>query len=36
MKFDEGDYKTPIEKTYKEYLDAHKDMYKGRDENLSA
>ena len=34
MKFDEGDYKTPIEKTYKEYLDAHKDMYKGRDDKF--
>ena len=34
VKFDEGDYKTPIEKTYKEYLDAHKDMYKGRDDKF--
>ena len=30
VKFDEGDYKAPIEKTYEEYLDAHKNMYKGR------
>ena len=34
VKFDEGDYKTTIEKTYKEYLDAHKDMYKGRDDKF--
>ena len=34
VKFDEGDYKTPIEKTYKEYLDAHKDMYKGRNDKF--
>ena len=34
VKFEEGDYKTPIEKTYKEYLDAHKDMYKGRDDKF--
>ena len=34
VKFDEGDYKTPIEKTYKEYLDAHKEMYKGRDDKF--
>ena len=34
VKFNEGDYKTPIEKTYKEYLDAHKDMYKGRDDKF--
>ena len=34
VKFDEGDYKTPIEKTYEEYLDAHKDMYKGRDDKF--
>ena len=34
VKFDEGDYKTPIEKTYKEYLDAHKNMYKGRDDKF--
>ena len=34
VKFDEGDYKTPIEKTYKEYLDVHKDMYKGRDDKF--
>ena len=34
VKFDEGDYKTPIEKTYKEYLNAHKDMYKGRDDKF--
>ena len=34
VKFDEGDYKTPIEKTYKEYLDAHKDMYKGREDKF--
>ena len=34
VKFDEGDYKTPIEKTYKEYLDSHKDLYKGRDDKF--
>ena len=34
VKFDEGAYKTPIEKTYKEYLDAHKDMYKGREDKF--
>ena len=34
VKFDEGDYKAPIEKTYEEYLDAHKTMYKGRDDKF--
>ena len=34
VKFDEGDYKAPIEKTYEEYLDAHKNMYKGRDDKF--
>ena len=34
VKFDEGDYKTPIEKTYEEYLDTHKNMYKGRDDKF--
>ena len=34
VKFDEGDYKAPIEKTYEEYLDTHKNMYKGRDDKF--
>ena len=34
VKFDEGDYKAPIEKTYEEYLDAHKNMYKDRDDKF--
>ena len=34
VKFDEGDYKAPIEKTYEEYLDAHRNMYKGRDDKF--
>ena len=35
VKFDEGDYKAPIEKTYEEYLDDHIEiMYKGRDDKF--
>ena len=32
--FDEGFYRAPIEKTYQEYLDAHKELYKGRDDKF--
>lgn len=32
--FDEGYYKAPIEKTYQEYLDTHKEMYAGRDDKF--
>ena len=34
VKFDDGFYQTPIKKTYEEYLDAHKEMYKGRDDKF--
>lgn len=32
--FDEGYYKAPIEKTYQDYLDTHKEMYAGRDDKF--
>ena len=34
VKFDDGFYQAPIKKTYEEYLDAHKEMYKGRDDKF--
>ena len=34
VKFDNGFYQAPIKKTYEEYLDAHKEMYKGRDDKF--
>ncbi len=34
VKFDDGFYQTPIKKTYEEYLAAHKEMYKGRDDKF--
>ena len=34
VKFDDGFYQAPIRKTYEEYLDAHKEMYKGRDDKF--
>ena len=34
VKFDDGFYQVPIKKTYEEYLDAHKEMYKGRDDKF--
>ena len=34
VKFDDGFYQAPIKKTYEEYLAAHKDMYKGRDDKF--
>ena len=34
VKFDDGFYQAPIKKTYEEYLEAHKDMYKGRDDKF--
>ncbi len=32
--FDEGFYKTPMEKTYQEYLDTHNEIYAGRDDKF--
>lgn len=32
--FEDGYYKEPIEKTYQEYLDTHKEMYAGRDDKF--
>ena len=34
VKFDDGFYQAPIKKTYEEYLDAHKEMYTGRDDKF--
>ena len=34
VKFDDGFYQEPIKKTYEEYLAAHKEMYKGRDDKF--
>ena len=34
VKFDDGFYQAPIKKTYEEYLDAHKEMYKERDDKF--
>ena len=34
VKFDDGFYQAPIKKTYEEYLDAHKEMYKGRNDKF--
>ena len=34
VKFDEGDYKAPIEKTYEEYLADREVLYKGRDDKF--
>ena len=34
VKFDDGFYQAPIKKTYEEYLAAHKEMYKGRDDKF--
>ena len=34
VKFDDGFYQAPIKKTYEEYLEAHKEMYKGRDDKF--
>ena len=34
VKFDDGFYQAPIKKTYEEYFDAHKEMYKGRDDKF--
>ena len=32
--FDEGDYRTPIENTYKEYLETHSEIFKGREDKF--
>ena len=32
--FGEGDYKTPIENTYKEYLQTHSEIFKGREDKF--
>lgn len=34
VKVDDGFYQAPIKKTYEEYLAAHKEMYKGRDDKF--
>ena len=34
VKFDEGFYQAPIKKTYDDYLNTHKEMYKGRDDKF--
>ena len=34
VKFDEGYYKDPIEATYKDYLETHNNLYKGRDDKF--
>ena len=34
VKFDEGFYQEPIKKTYEDYLNTHKEMYKGRDDKF--
>ena len=34
VKFDDGFYKAPIEDTYKDYLETHKNLYKGRDDKF--
>ncbi len=32
--FDDGDYRAPIEKTYKEYLQTHSEIFKGREDKF--
>ena len=34
IKFDDGFYKERIEESYKDYLDSHKELYKGRDDKF--
>ena len=34
VKFDDGFYRAPIEATYEDYLNTHKEMYKGRDDKF--
>ena len=34
VKFDDGFYREPIQKTYEDYLDTHKKMYEGRDDKF--
>ena len=34
VKFDEGDYKAPIENTYKEYLASHSEIFAGREDKF--
>ena len=34
VSFDDGFYRAPIEATYKDYLNSHKEMYKGRDDKF--
>ncbi|MBR4027740.1 MAG: phosphoribosylformylglycinamidine synthase, partial [Lachnospiraceae bacterium] len=34
VSFDDGFYRTPMEATYKDYLNTHKEMYKGRDDKF--
>ncbi|MBS7192245.1 MAG: aminotransferase class I/II-fold pyridoxal phosphate-dependent enzyme, partial [Clostridiales bacterium] len=34
VQFDDGFYKAPIEDTYKDYLETHKNLYKGRDDKF--
>ncbi|MCI8326547.1 MAG: phosphoribosylformylglycinamidine synthase, partial [Lachnospiraceae bacterium] len=34
VEFEEGYYRAPIEKTYREYLDTHKEIYAGREDKF--
>ena len=34
MTFEDGYFKAPLEKTYQEYLDTHKEIYAGRDDKF--
>ena len=34
VQFDDGFYRAPIEATYEDYLNTHKEMYKGRDDKF--
>ena len=34
VSFDEGDYRKPIEDTYKEYLNTHSEIFKGREDKF--
>ena len=34
VSFEDGYYRTPIENTYKQYLDAHKEIFQGRDDKF--
>ncbi len=34
VSFEEGYYRTPIENTYRQYVDAHKEIFRGRDDKF--